>query len=358
MADHPRIVVVGAGIVGASIGWHLASAGARVTILDAGEPGGIATRGSWAWINASWHNPLPYFRLRTRSMEEWKRIARDVPGVEVAWSGGLVWDMPREDLETFVSEHAGWGYRISLVERDEIMAREPALADPPALAAYAPDEGAVEPLATALAFLAAAQVHGAEILPGRAATGLSTDDGRVTGVATDAGVIEADEVVVAAGVATPDLVASAGVPVPLRDAPGIVVATAPMPPLLNHLLVPPEMELRQTADGRLLAAAHIEAAGMADGGATRAEEIFADMKRLVKGGEALVAAYHRTANRPMPRDGFPLVGRAPGVAGLYTAVTHSGITLAPAIGLFVSEEILAGKRDALLAPYELARDSG
>ena len=52
-----RIIVVGAGIIGASIAWHLAKAGAEVTVLEAGEPGGVATRNSWAWINASWGNP-------------------------------------------------------------------------------------------------------------------------------------------------------------------------------------------------------------------------------------------------------------------------------------------------------------
>ena len=48
-----RIIVVGAGIVGALIGYHLARSGAKVTIIDASEAGGLATRASWAWINAS-----------------------------------------------------------------------------------------------------------------------------------------------------------------------------------------------------------------------------------------------------------------------------------------------------------------
>jgi len=55
--------------------------------------------------------------------------------------------------------------------------------------------------------------------------------------------------------------------------------------------------------------------------------------------------------RPIPADGFPAVGRAQGIAGLYLAVMHSGITLAPAIGRFVADEIVTGRRDALLAPY-------
>ena len=54
-----RVIVVGSGIIGASVAYHLAKAGAKVTVLEAGEPGGLATRNSWAWINASWGNPEP-----------------------------------------------------------------------------------------------------------------------------------------------------------------------------------------------------------------------------------------------------------------------------------------------------------
>ena len=68
--SRPHVLIVGAGIIGASIAWHLVRAGARVTVIDARETGGIATRNSWAWINASWGNPEPYFRLRVRAMDE------------------------------------------------------------------------------------------------------------------------------------------------------------------------------------------------------------------------------------------------------------------------------------------------
>ena len=60
-----NVIVVGAGIMGAAIAWHLARGGAQVTVVDKGEPGGIATPRSWAWINASWGHPDHYVRLRS-----------------------------------------------------------------------------------------------------------------------------------------------------------------------------------------------------------------------------------------------------------------------------------------------------
>ena len=58
MVDRPRVVIVGAGIIGASLALHLQRRGASATVIEAAEPGGIATRASWAWINASWGNPV------------------------------------------------------------------------------------------------------------------------------------------------------------------------------------------------------------------------------------------------------------------------------------------------------------
>jgi glycine/D-amino acid oxidase-like deaminating enzyme len=55
--------------------------------------------------------------------------------------------------------------------------------------------------------------------------------------------------------------------------------------------------------------------------------------------------------RPTPPDGVSVVGRTQGKRGLYVCVTHSGITLAPALGEFGAREILDGDRNLLLQPF-------
>jgi glycine/D-amino acid oxidase-like deaminating enzyme len=82
-----------------------------------------------------------------------------------------------------------------------------------------------------------------------------------------------------------------------------------------------------------------------------AVELHDKVKALVNGAEDLPLEFHTVGYRPTPSDGFPAVGRPGGRRGLYAAVTHSGITLAPAIGLFASREILEDLRDPLLLPY-------
>jgi len=65
-----QIIVIGAGIIAASIAWHLTKAGARVTVVSDSGAGGVATPNAFAWINASLGNPETYFRLRIRAMTE------------------------------------------------------------------------------------------------------------------------------------------------------------------------------------------------------------------------------------------------------------------------------------------------
>jgi glycine/D-amino acid oxidase-like deaminating enzyme len=351
MAASPRIIVVGAGIIGASIAWHLARAGASVTVIEAGQAGGVATRTSWAWINASHGNPDRYFRLRIRAMEEWRRLERDLPGLRVAWGGGLIWDLPDEALRAFAAEHAAWGYDIREVDRAQIRRLEPELAAPPDLALHAAGEGAVEPLAATLTLLRAAEGLGARLIVETPVRGLELRGDRVTGIETAAGRLAADEVILAAGTETPALAAFAGFQLPLTAPPGLLVSTAPAPRLLNGLVMAPALHLRQTTEGRLLAGADFGGSDPGTDPAAEAAAVFEGIRRMLRSGASLAFDFHTLGYRPTPADGFPAVGRLPGIAGLSLAVTHSGITLAPAIGRFLAGEILEGRRDPLLAAY-------
>lgn len=344
-----RVIVVGAGIMGASIAWHLAKAGAEVTVLDGAEPGGLATRNSWGWINASWGHPEPYFRLRQRSMLEWRRLDREVPGLSVNWCGGLIWDLEPAALDTFARQHKSWGYGISRVSRSEILRIEPNLKAAPNHAYRVAEEGVAEPLAAARAMLAGAEALGAEIIGHMRVKWLIEDEGRVSGVMTAEGPLHAEEIVLAAGAGVVQLLDSIGVRFKLTTPPGLLAHSKPAPELLRGLVMTPGLHVRQTAEGRLVAGTDFEGADPVDKADELARDLHAKVQALVRGAETVELDFHTTGYRPTPGDGFPAVGRPR--EGLYVAVMHSGVTLAPAIGLFAAREILEGPRDPLLSPY-------
>lgn len=352
MAKH--VIVIGAGIIGASITWHLTKAGARVTVVSESGAGGVATPNSFAWINASWGNPETYFRLRIRAMAEWKRLAKDLPGLPLAWCGGLCWDLSPDRLEAYAAEHASWGYGIERVDARQAVRIEPNLAEPPDLALYVAEEGVAEPVATAKTLLADAERRGARIAAGTV-DALALSNGKVTGVVVSGEAIAADEVVIAAGAGAPAIAATAGVKLPIETPPGQIVHSRPHKKLLNGLVLAERLHMRQTAEGRIIAGSDFGGGDPGEDPEATARELFAAMKAMLRGAEELEFDFHTVGYRPTPVDGFPIVSRAESVGGLYLAVTHSGVTLAPAIGSFAAREILDNERDPLLAPYALSR---
>lgn len=339
-----RIAVIGGGILGASIAWHLGQGGALVTVFAGPRPG--ATAGSFAWINASWGNDPAYRRLRMAAMARWPALAAAVPGVQYRRTGGLLWDLPEAELRAFAAEAAGQGYDVVLVGPDQARAREPVLRDAPELALLARDEGMAEPgaaaalLAASDARLVSAEAHPVEHC-GRAAVRLGGET------------LEFDAVVLAAGAASARLLEPLGMTLAMSAPPGFLAWSNPVPPCLTGLLLTPEFHLRQTAGGRLVLGE--DYAGSDPGadldGAARALLALAASRLSLP---APVFSHATLAGRPTPADGLPAVGGLP-VPGLHLALCHSGITLAPAIGAFLADEILTGARDALLAPYAPAR---
>ena len=346
-----KVLVIGAGIIGAAIARHVARAGPAVTVIDSGEPGGLATRASWGWINASWGNPEPYVKLRLAAIAAWHRLAGELPEVGTNWCGGLLWDLPPAELQQYAEQHSTWGYDIRCVERAEIMALEPNLKAAPERACHAPVEGVLEPLQAAHALLADARATGAEIFAPMAAKWLLEKHGKIVGVQTDEGALHADEVVIAAGAGSAGLLDSVGLRLKLTAPPGLLAHSRPLPPLLNGLLMTPGQHVRQTATGRLVAGTDFAGAVPAGHADQMAHELLGGMRALITGAERAELDFHTLGIRPTPADGFPAVGRPQGRAGLYLAVTHSGVTLAAVLGRMVAEELLEGRRDPLLGPY-------
>jgi glycine/D-amino acid oxidase-like deaminating enzyme len=352
-----HVIVVGAGIIGASIAYHLARDGARVSVLDAGEAGGLATRKSWAWINASWGNPEPYFRLRMRSIAEWRRLAAEVPATGLDWCGGLIWDVPEAELEAYAAERTAWGHPIRRVSRDQILAIEPKLRDVPAYGYHVAEEGKVEPLAATRALLAAARARGASLLGQTPVKWLAESHGRVAGVMTDDGVIHADEVVVAAGAHAADLLDSVGLTFKMTSPAGLLSHSRSTERLLNGVVMTPGLHLRQTEEGRIVVGTDFTNVDLEVDADQLAADLHAKASAMVRGAEGLALDFYTVGYRPIPADGLAAIGRFPNRPGLYTVVTHSGITLAPALGLFAATEILTGARDALLANFSPDRPS-
>lgn len=329
MSAGPDVVVVGAGIVGASVAYHAARAGARVTLLEAGQPGAGVTAGSFAWVGASGVRTGPAAELRRTATEEYRRLGAELPGLPVTWSGSLTWRRGDGVPE------AGPGQQ--LVDPATILRLEPRLRRAPMWALWAADDGAVDPVGVTRRLVAGARTHGAVTLPDASVTTLRRDaEGRVTGVETAAGSLSGASVVLAAGVATAALAASVGISVPVEPSPATLVGLRAPADLVRTVVTTEDFDLRQVGPDRLVAAADDP------------DRALAAVRSTFRGADNVQLLDVRRSPRPMPADGEPIIGPVAGAPGLYVAVMHAAVTLGPAVGRLVARELVDGVVEPLL----------
>lgn len=308
------VAVVGAGVVGASVTYHLARLGVPVTLLDREPvPAGGATGASFAWIGAAsgdW--PGGAEDLRGSVLDDHRRLAADLPGTGIRWTGSLVWPG---------AEPGPGRYRVGPAE---IRALEPQLREPPASAVHTPGDGGVDPAGLTRALVDAARRLGAEVALGSPVT--SVDGGRVV---TAAGARSFRTVVLAAGTGAAAL---AGVPLPVTSSPATLVRVAAPPGLVRTIVAGPRFEARELHDGHLLMTV---APGLA-------REAVPLLRAAFRGAEDARPVGWQVGRRPMPAGG-PIIGRPAAGSPLYVAVMHSAVTLAPTAGRLIAQEIASGE---------------
>jgi glycine/D-amino acid oxidase-like deaminating enzyme len=364
-----RVVVAGAGIIGASIAWHLAKAGASVTVIDRQGPATHASRASFAWINATWSKqPQAYHALNQAGVMRWQLLQPEL-GLPVRWGGSLEGnaDASREKEFAFrVGEQMAWGEQAKLLAGGDLAELEPNV-DFTSLTQviYSAHDGATNPIASTQAFLDAAVALGAKLLYPCELTGVNLEGGRLKSVTTSGGNIAADRLVLATGAAADAAKRFADWDVPQRDAPGATAVTVPMPPIINRVLWMPKVHLHQRDDGRIVLgeedgppASHADRlAGHPNDFPTR-EVALQHAERMLKEAQRYVPDLTKVTFdnvvigwRPMPIDGYPVIGESPARPDVYLSVMHSGVTLAPTVGELAALELVDGVKRAPLKDF-------
>jgi len=240
-----KIIVIGAGIIGASTAYQLCKTGADVTVLDAGVAS--ATRASFGWINASFFLDDDHFRLRADAIDAYRALSAEL-SLPVNWCGCLCFDETGDAFDAQAAKLDALGYAYDVIDGQAFSALVPQIAKPPARCLKFAQEAAAESGDLADRLLAAAVALGARVIRGVAATGFDVTAGKVSGVQTTAGILAADQIVSAVGTATTQLLAQIEVPLPLLTRPAVMLKTRPVPPMLDHILVTEIGEVRQLPD--------------------------------------------------------------------------------------------------------------
>lgn len=349
-----RITIVGAGVIGAAIAFYLSRAGASVTVIDAAMPASGASGRSFGWINASFFISPDHYRLRLTAIAAHHQLAVDLGPTGSQWPGAISWEQKGDELEATACQLEEMGYPLRRLTGAEVARLEPALSNPPQEALLFPNEGAVDLADLTVRLLEGASRHGAQLCLGVPVTGLRPGGE----VLTAQGTIKADRVILAAGTACTGLLAGLGISLPMLPRPALILRTRPVAPVMRHILVTPDHEIRQDRAGRIILPTSANHQQDDSTEITELPPLVADaaLARLTALFPGYDIAWEQVtlAQRPVPGDGLPAVGET-GVEGLYLAVMHSGATLAALIGQLVAAEVLGGSPSPILEPYRPAR---
>ncbi len=369
--NKPRVVVIGAGVIGLGIAWRLA-ARAAVTVFDRGKAGAGASHAA-AGMLAACAEAEPgeetLVALGRESQRRWPAFAEELErttgvDVELRTEGTLVVALTADDQAT-IAHHLEFQRQLALplewLSAAATRAREPRLAGKIAGALFSPEDHQVDNRKLAHALRIAAEQAGVDIREHQPVKEFVVQGGQARGVVLDDGTsVPADIVVLAAGAWSRGI---GGLPPdrrpPVRPIKGQMLALRmdPAAPLLSHVLWAPGVYLVPRRDGRLIVGATVEEKGFDDtitagGLLTLLEAAW----RAIPAVEELPVDEIWVGHRPGSRDDAPILGPGP-LAGLFYATGHhrNGILLAPVTADAMARLILDDVVEPAIKPFGLER---
>lgn len=367
MHDQARAVIIGSGIAGSSIAYHLTERGWQdIVVLEQGPLIGGTTSHAPGLVGQL-RSSVSLTKMLVYSVSLYKQLAvNDNPGYFAVGSLRLASSKERmQELRRQVGFAKSVGLDAELISADEAQRMFPLMSlEGVEGALYLPTDGSAKAPVLAQAMADIARKRGATFYPDTRVTGIEVMDGHVRAVQTSRGCIRTEIVVVAAGIWSPRIGRMVGVAIPLIPMQHQYIMTGPLPELAGDHIVPnlrdPDKLVYFRQDGQCLvlggyernpAAFDVEAipdapnptvldfdpprfASLTQGGSERVPSLqHAELVRRVNGLESFTP------------DGEFVLGEAPEVRGFWVACGFCahGVSGAGGVGKMIAEWIVDGE---------------
>jgi sarcosine oxidase subunit beta len=374
-------IVIGAGVIGVSIAYHLAALGARnVVVLDRGQVG-AGTSSQSSGILRTHYSVLENVELARRSWQVFDSFAAYLEDDEA--SAGLVKcgyliatpEGPKlAPLRDALVAQQAQGIAVQLLSAHEAGLRLPICRfDDAALIGFEPDAGFADAYLVATGFARAARRRGAKIVEGVEVEGLLREGSRVVGVETSHGRFAGATVVSAQNIWAGAIERWTGIETPVRaERHGVLALAGTQPytfamPVYKDLGSPGMLYCRSYGGAQMLVSEGGAGETLAQPDNEQGEIAVDDVlsiggqvaERFPSYAEAGLASSWTGVYDVTP-DWNPVLGRLPDVPGLVVAYGFSGhgFKLSPAVGRVLAQEVLGLPTDVSLSPYALERFRG
>tara|TARA_Y100001954_G_scaffold145899_1_gene155305 strand:+ start:694 stop:1779 length:1086 start_codon:yes stop_codon:yes gene_type:complete len=350
------MIIIGAGIIGASFAYHANKSGLnQITVLSSDLPGekNQATTNTWGWVNGYARNDKSYADFRMANLNYWQNIINEISNLKYSSKGAFIWDLENAELNETIRQHKKWGHSVKMTTSSELNEKLPNIINKPIEAGFGVDDLAIEGVSVTKELL---KVSGSKIIK-KNVRELICENNNVIGVKTDDKIIYDDEVIITAGLGAPKLLSTINIPFEMHSSLGLLVYTKPLPQLLKYPITGLDFHARQDNKGRLIIGGKFDDDSSQEKNIEdTAEKLVQDMATRLNYNGNMILDHFTLGRRPLPIDGRPKIGRlinhkGQKLNGIYLAVMHSGITNAPLAGKFGIDEVITGKRNHLIKDF-------
>lgn len=371
------VVVVGGGLLGSAMAYHLARRGVRTLLLEAGDLAGGASGANFGNIQVQDAEFGLSMELTLRGRQSCAGLEEEL-GRDIGFrqSGSVLLIENERQWHTLAARAESLqaaGVPSQLLEREEACRLVPGL-NPDSIvgALFHAEEGMVDPVKLVHAYVRRGMEYGLEVWTHTPATAVRVERGRAAGVETRRGRTAAGQVVLAAGAWARALAATAGVDIPLRWVHGQALATERLPALIPHALSSAAFFEQTEESGEMAVGFCMRQRPEGNFLIGEAAQVTPALPREVTAGALPAIAGEAVRRFPILRqrrvlrgwavpvaftdDRRPLLGYVDGVEGLLAATgLKSTIVLTPVVGELVADMVMGRPVDPRLAEFAPSR---
>lgn len=364
------IAVVGGGVIGCSIAYHLARRGLRPVVFDKGESGGQASGVSAGMLAAQEEAAAPdaFFELCLESRERFEGLASELQsltGIDPVYERCGVWRAAdhEEDIPP-LREKIAWqvarGFAAEWQEASQVSRALPGLKISRG-ALYCPRDGQVDTRRWVRALAEGARRKGAQFEVENPVVELLHDSSRVFGLRTREDTWSTGHIVLAAGAWTGPLLETLGVSLPFVPVKGQVMVLSGLPRAFQGPVFAERGYIVPKSGGRLIIGGTMERVGFDARPTLSAQRILAEWAaRWCPGLQSMPVVEFQAGLRPGTEDNWPIIGPLEEFENLSLCAGHfrNGILLSPLSGDLMAQGLADGRWSPALAPFSPRRFSG
>ena len=370
MSNCAEVIIIGGGVIGCATAYYLAKEGTSVIVLEGSDHignGGSSRNGGGVRQSGRDPRELPLAMYGIRTL--WPHLSEELEtDCEYHQDGNLrlgKTEKHREILEGLADRARACGLDVRMIDGDEVRRINPHLSHEVTVASWCPTDGHANPLTTTLGFYKMARRLGARFITGEPVTELRTVKGKIRKVITPNNVYEGEQVLVAAGLHSREILGTVGIDVPMDDSLLEALVTEAEAPMFDQMLGTADADFygHQTKHGSFVF-----------GGSSGLEPFYKDNGTPVTSSRTapcicrgIMKYFPELADAKIVRtwagwsdrsaDGVPVLGAVDEIPGLYAACafTGHGFGISPAVGDQLAKLIRTGSTDVDLSPLRYDR---